>query len=60
MLDHKHKGNFTTDRGDNYVYIVGDINGHNVIIATLPTGHDYRVGSTAALASQVKKSFPNL
>jgi hypothetical protein len=60
MLDHEHKGNFTTNRGDDYVYIAGDINGHNVIIATFPVGHDYGVGSAAALASQVKKSFPNL
>jgi nucleoside phosphorylase len=60
MLDHEHKGNFTTNRGDDYVYIAGDINGHNVIIATFPAGHDYGVGSAAALASQVKKSFPNL
>ena len=60
MLDHEHQGNFTTNRGDDYVYTAGDINGHNVIIATFPAGHDYGVGSAAALASQVKKSFPNL
>jgi nucleoside phosphorylase len=60
MLDHEHKGDFTTNRGDDYVYTAGDINGHNVVIATFPAGHDYGVGSAAALASQVKKSFPNL
>jgi hypothetical protein len=60
MLDHEHRGNFTINRGDDYVYTAGDINGHNVIIATFPAGHDYGVGSAAALASQVKKSFPNL
>lgn len=60
MLDHKHLGSFTTHRGDDYIYTAGDINGHNVIIATFPVGHDYGVGSAAALASQVKKSFPNL
>jgi nucleoside phosphorylase len=60
MLDHEHKGNFTISRGDDYVYTAGDINGHNVIIATFPSGQDYGVGSAAALASQVKKSFPNL
>jgi hypothetical protein len=60
MLDDEHKGNFTTNRGDDYVYTAGDIHGHNVIIATFPAGHDYGVGSAAALASQVKKSFPNL
>jgi nucleoside phosphorylase len=60
MLDHEHKGNFAASRGDDYVYMAGDINGQNVVIATFPAGHDYGVGSAAALASQVKKSFPNL
>jgi hypothetical protein len=60
MLDHEHQGGFAVDRGDNYVYMAGDIDGHNVVIATFPAGHDYGVGSAAALASQVKKSFPNL
>jgi nucleoside phosphorylase len=60
MLDSLHRGSFSTNRGDDYVYTAGDINGHNVIIATFPAGHDYGVGSAAALASQVKKSFPNL
>jgi nucleoside phosphorylase len=60
MLDHKHQGSFTTNRGDDYLYTAGDINGHNVIIATFPGDNDYGVGSAAALASQVKKSFPNL
>jgi hypothetical protein len=44
MLDHEHRGNFSTNRGDDYVYTAGDINGHNVIIATFPAGHDYGVG----------------
>jgi len=60
MLDHKHQGSFTTNQGDDYLYTAGDINGHNVIIATFPGDHDYGVVSAAALASQVKKSFPNL
>jgi hypothetical protein len=60
MLDHEPKGNFKTNRGDDYLYTAGDINGHNVIIATFPADPTYGVGSAAALASQVKKSFPNL
>jgi len=40
--------------------LAGDINGHNVIIATFPVGHDYGTSSAATLASQGKKSFPNL
>jgi hypothetical protein len=55
-----HKGSFTTNRGDDYVYTAGDINSHNIIIATFPAGHDYGVGSAVALATQAKKRFPNL
>jgi nucleoside phosphorylase len=60
MLDHEHRGSFAMDRGDDYVYTAGDINGHNVVIATFPRGYDYGVGSVAALVGQLKKSFPNL
>ncbi|KAI9764208.1 MAG: hypothetical protein M1840_008598 [Geoglossum simile] len=60
MLDHEHQGTFSANRGDDYVYMAGDINGHNVVIATLPAGCNYGVGSGAALASQVKRNFPNL
>ncbi|PNP38875.1 hypothetical protein TGAMA5MH_09099 [Trichoderma gamsii] len=60
MLDNKHHGRFSLHRGDDYVFVPGDIFGHNVIIATLPAGQEYGVGSAAALASQVKKFFPNL
>ncbi|RSL58400.1 hypothetical protein CEP54_007768 [Fusarium duplospermum] len=60
MLDHRHKGRFPVGRGDDYVFQAGDINGHNVIIATLPETQEYGTGSAAALASQVKKFFPNL
>ncbi|EMT67470.1 hypothetical protein FOC4_g10005561 [Fusarium odoratissimum] len=34
--------------------------GHNIVIATLPAGQEYGNGSAAALASQLKKCFPNL
>ncbi|KAJ1328960.1 adenosylhomocysteine nucleosidase [Microdochium nivale] len=60
MLDHKHHGYFSISRGDDYVFLAGDILGHNVIIATLPAGQEYGTGSAAALASQVKRFFPNL
>jgi len=60
MLDHKHEGRFPTSRGDDYVFEAGDINGHNIIIATLPMGQEYGTGSAAAIASQIKKFFPNL
>ncbi|KAJ4262971.1 hypothetical protein NW762_006584 [Fusarium torreyae] len=60
MLDHRHNGRFPTSRGDDYVFRAGDINGHNIVVATLPAGQEYGTGSAAALASQIKKFFPNL
>ncbi|KAF9779925.1 hypothetical protein IL306_001095 [Fusarium sp. DS 682] len=46
--------------GDDYIFEAGAMGGHNVIIATLPAGQEYGNGSAAALASQLKKCFPNL
>ncbi len=60
MLDHRHKGQFSVARGDDYVFLAGDLCKHNIIIATLPAGQEYGTSSAAALASQVKKFFPNL
>ncbi len=60
MFDSRHHGDFPTGRGDDYLFYAGDVRGHNVILATLPAGQAYGTGSAAALASQVKKFFPNL
>ncbi|RYC85301.1 hypothetical protein BFJ63_vAg11827 [Fusarium oxysporum f. sp. narcissi] len=60
LLDEPHHGRFPVDRGDDYVFRAGVMGGHNIIIATLPPGQEYGTGSAAALASQVKKFFPNL
>lgn len=60
VLDKVHDGRFETIRGDDYIYIGGEINGHNVVVATWPTGHIYGVGSAAALANQVKARFRNI
>ncbi|RYP80050.1 hypothetical protein DL770_006409 [Monosporascus sp. CRB-9-2] len=60
MLDVRHRGRFPMGRGDDYVFHAGSMRGHNVVIATLPAGQEYGTGSAAALASQVRKSFPNL
>ncbi|KAK2589638.1 hypothetical protein QQS21_012678, partial [Conoideocrella luteorostrata] len=57
MLDNRHAGHFPLQRGDDYVFQAGDIRGHKVVIATLPAGQEYCMGSVAALASQV---IPNL
>jgi hypothetical protein len=60
MLGHKHTGNFTANRGDGYLYTTGNINGRNVITATLPAGHAYGIESAASLADQLKGRFPIL
>jgi nucleoside phosphorylase len=60
MLDNRHEGEFSVDRGDDYVYYAGDIGRHNVVIATFPAGSQYGTASAASLAGQMKKAFPNL
>ncbi|KAF4634015.1 hypothetical protein G7Y89_g4101 [Cudoniella acicularis] len=60
MLDEEHDGEFPTSQGDDYMYLAGEINGHNVAIATLPSGGVYGIGSAAALAAQVKNTFRKL
>jgi len=60
MLDKIHDGNFPSDPGDDYQYIGGEINGHNVVIATFPPGTPYGGNSAAALAAQVRKCFTSL
>lgn len=59
LLDERHRGKFPVSRGDDYVYHAGTMCGHNIVIATLPAGQEYGTGSAAALASQIKKFFPN-
>ncbi|KAF5678869.1 calcium-independent phospholipase [Fusarium denticulatum] len=60
MLDNRHDGRFATSRGNDYIFSAGDINGHNIVIATLPAGQEFGTGSAAALASQIKMFFTNL
>lgn len=60
MLDHRHNGVFPVQRGDDYIYWAGDMRGHNVVIGTLPEGHEYGNAAAAALASQMKAFFRNV
>jgi nucleoside phosphorylase len=60
MLDKIHDGNFRSDPGDDYQYLAGEINGHNIVIATFPPGTQYGGVSAAALTAQVKKCMPRL
>jgi len=60
MLDKQHPGDFVVGPGDDYIYMGGEINGHNVVIATFPDGNDYGIGAASALASQIKKALSDL
>jgi len=60
MLDKRHKGQFESTKGDDYLYFAGEVNGHNVVVATLPSGQNYGIGAAAALVNQVKTRFPNI
>jgi nucleoside phosphorylase len=60
MLDKRHEGQFESVRGDDYIYVGGEINGHNVVVATWPAGQTYGVGAATALVNQVKARFPNI
>ena len=52
MLDKQHTGSFESIRGDDYIYIGGGINRHNVVAARWPEGQNYGVGSATALVNQ--------
>jgi hypothetical protein len=60
MLDKQHYGEFESVRGDDYIYVGGEINGHNVVVVIWPAGQNYGVGAAAALVNQVKTRFLNL
>jgi nucleoside phosphorylase len=60
MLDKQHDRQFESVRGDDFIYVGGEINGHNVVVATWPAGQNYGVGAAAALVSQLKARFSNL
>jgi nucleoside phosphorylase len=61
MLDHIHKAvKFPAGQGVDFIYTVGDINGHNIVIATFPSGHSAGVGAAASLARDIKAKFPNV
>ncbi|KIV78070.1 hypothetical protein PV11_09832 [Exophiala sideris] len=60
VLDKEHKGQFPWYPGDSYIYRAGEINGHKIVIASLPAGENPGVGSAAALVTQVKIRFPRI
>jgi hypothetical protein len=60
MLDKRHEGYFPTVRGDDYIYIGGELNGHKIVVATWPVGQNYGPGAAAALVNQLKARFSNI
>lgn len=58
MLDERHN-NTHVNSLDTNIYTLGSISGHNVVIACLPDGH-MGVGSAAAVAAQMKSTFPSI
>lgn len=60
VLDKQHDGQFLFKKGDDYIYLGGEINKHDIVIATLPEGQAYGIGSASALAIHIKTRFPNI
>jgi hypothetical protein len=61
MLDNVHDDvKFPAGKSDDYIYFGGDINGHNVVIATIPSGHSHGVAAMASLARDIKAKFPDV
>ncbi|KAL2844857.1 hypothetical protein BJX68DRAFT_256969 [Aspergillus pseudodeflectus] len=58
MLDERHDP-LQSVAGDDNVYQLGQMCGHNVVIVCLPSGV-YGTTSAAAVASNMRRSFPNI
>lgn len=56
MLDEEHNP-LPQPKGDTNIYNLGSINGHNIVIAGLPTAGNCRA---ATVATQMRMTFPNL
>ncbi|KAK3988271.1 nucleoside phosphorylase domain-containing protein [Cladorrhinum sp. PSN332] len=47
------------NRGDDNIYILGDISRHNVVMASMPVGQ-YGTAAAAAVTARMLQSFPNV
>jgi nucleoside phosphorylase len=59
MLDGEHKTPRLNTKDDDNTYTCGSINGHNVVIASLPQWHNGPI-SASHLINPLTRSFPNL
>ncbi|KAL0939149.1 uncharacterized protein CTRU02_205759 [Colletotrichum truncatum] len=57
MLDREHK-NLPTKDGDSNIYTLGDLHGHNVVLACLP-GNQGK-GAAATVATNMARTFPSI
>ncbi|KXJ89928.1 nucleoside phosphorylase domain-containing protein [Microdochium bolleyi] len=60
MLDNKHNGRFAGTHGASHVFEAGDINGHNVVIASLAEDQEYGNSSASNLVTEAKLRFERL
>jgi hypothetical protein len=61
MSDRAHNAvKFPASEGVDFTYTVGDIKGHNIVIATFASGHSTGIGAAAFLARDIKAKFPNV
>jgi hypothetical protein len=58
MLDERHQ-NLPQPPRDNNNYVLGEIFGHNVVIACLPSG-EYGTNSAATVSTQMLSTFPQI
>jgi len=59
MLDNRHESAPSENPADENVYYYGDINGHNVVLASLGPGQPGKVSATR-LVAPLRQSFPNM
>ena len=59
FLDRKHGRPENLSASDNNDYTLGEMGGHNVVLAALPDG-EYGIASAATVARDMLHSFPNI
>jgi nucleoside phosphorylase len=58
LLDEEHAP-LEKEQGDPNYYTLGGINGHNVVIGSLPAGYQ-GIASAATIATHMRRSFPSI
>jgi nucleoside phosphorylase/tetratricopeptide (TPR) repeat protein len=58
MLDKTHR-QLSQYTGDDNAYTLGEISGHNIVIACLPSGV-YGIASAATVAANIRTTFPSI